>query len=122
MSTTSSNSTAPSPLARFPREVQAAYERFLVSPSSADLQIVVQAALRDFMPKRGTIPESASLTEDLRLIEDLGFDSLAVAETVFFFEDLFGVTIQTQEILALRTVGELQAFVGQKLAAATPAV
>ena len=74
------------------------------------------------MPKRGTIPESASLTEDLRLIEDLGFDSLAVAETVFFFEDLFGVTIQTQEILALRTVGELQAFVGQNLAAATPAV
>lgn len=121
MSTSSSNSTALSPLARFSREVQAAYERFLVTPAPADLQIVVQAALRDFMPKRSLHPESAPLHRDLRLVEDLGFDSLAVAETVFFFEDLFKVTIQTHEILALTTVGELQDFVGRKLDAATPA-
>ena len=119
MSTSSSNSTAPSPLARFPREVQEAYERFLAHPAPADLQIVVQAALRDFMPKRGASPGSGPLSPDLRLVEDLGFDSLAVAETVFFFEDLFRVTIQTHEILSLRTVGELQAFVGSKLALAT---
>ena len=118
MSTTSSNSTASSPLARFPREVQAAYERFLVTPAPADLQIVVQAALRDFMPKRSVHPEPAPLHRDLRLVEDLGFDSLAVAETVFFFEDLFKVTIQTHEILGLTTVGELQDFVGRKLDAA----
>jgi acyl carrier protein len=120
VSTTSSNSNAQSPLARFPQEVQAAYERFLAAPSPGDLQIVVQAALRDFMPKRNALPATVPLTEELRLVEDLGFDSLAVAETVFFFEDLFNVTIQTQEILSLRTVGELQEFVGRKLAAAAP--
>lgn len=83
----------------------------------ADLQIVVQAALRDFMPKRNQAPDRETLGEGLRLVEDLGFDSLAVAETVFFFEDLFNVTIQTQEILSLHTVGELQAFVERRLAA-----
>jgi acyl carrier protein len=98
--------------------VRDAYERLRATRAPADLRIVVQAALRDFMPKRPGAPVAAPLADELRLIEDLGFDSLAVAELVFFFEDLFGVTIQTQEILALRTVGELSAFIAGKLAAA----
>jgi acyl carrier protein len=116
VSTSSGNPSVPSPLARFPADVQAAYERFRASPRPADLQIVVQAALRDFMPKRNSIPADQPIAGNLRLIEDLGFDSLAVAETVFFFEDLFNLKIQTQEILELRTVGDLQEFVSQKLA------
>lgn len=108
----------PSALTRFPREVHAAFERLQATRDPADVRVIVQAALRDFMPKRAGAAAAAPLREDLRLIEDLGFDSLAIAETVFFFEDLFNVSIQTQEVLSLRTVGELQAFVGQKLAAA----
>lgn len=108
-------SNASHPLARFPAEIRAAFERFSADGSPADLRLVVDAALLDFMPKRGnsTLP---ALRDEQRLMEDLGFDSLAVAETVFFFEDLFKVSIQTQEILALSTVGQLRDFVARKLA------
>lgn len=111
---TSTPSAATSPLARFPAEIQAAYQRFRMAPNPTDLQTVVHGALRDFMPKRNGLRD-APLDPAARLIEDLGFDSLAVAETVFFFEDLFDIKIQTQEIANLRTVGELQQFVRQKL-------
>ncbi len=54
---------------------------------------------------------------ELRLIEDIGFDSLAIAETVFFFEDLFQISISNEEIMQVRTLGELRAFVKTKVTA-----
>lgn len=103
------------PLARFPAEIRAAFERFTANGATADLRVVVDAALIDFMPKRDAA-QAPVLRDEQRLMEDLGFDSLAIAETVFFFEDLFKVSIQTQEIMALSTVGQLRAFVAHKLA------
>ena len=79
--------------------------------------MIVHAALRDFMPKRGPATREQPLPDDLRLIDDLGFDSLAVAETVFFLEDLFEVRIDNHDLLALHTVGELNTFVVRKLGA-----
>lgn len=115
-------SNSPQPLARFPAEIRAAFERFTARANAADLQIVVDAALHDFMPKRGAeAGGTIVLRDEQRLMEDLGFDSLAVAETVFFFEDLFKVSIQTSEIMELGTVGQLRAFVARKLAAKTAA-
>jgi len=68
------------------------------------------------MPKRNLGPGGAELRSDMKLMEDLGYDSLAVAETVFFFEDLFKVRIQNTELMSVRTIGELQTFVMKKLA------
>jgi len=115
-------SSCPAPLARFPLEIRDAYQRFCTDRNLPDLRTVVQAALCDFMPKRpGAAPVTAP-ADSARLIEDLGFDSLAVAEIVFFFEDLFAVSIQNPEIMALQTVGDLHAFVARKVAEqSTPA-
>ncbi len=110
-------SSSSSPLARFPAPVQAAYDRFIADHNAADLHIIIDAALQDFRPKnRSAGIEPPAIGPESRLIEDLGFDSLAVAETVFFFEDLFQVTIQTQEIMSMKTVADLHAFVERKLA------
>jgi acyl carrier protein len=115
------SSDLPQPLARFPAEVRAAYQTFRASGDEAALRVVVIAAVRDFMPRNSVHSRTEPLRVEERLIEDLGFDSLAVAETVFFFEDLFRVTIKNEELLALRTVGELCDFVARRLREKTSA-
>ena len=108
------SSDLPQPLVRFPAEVRTAYQSFCATGDEAALRTVVLAAVRDFMPRNSAHPRTEALRPDERLIEDLGFDSLAVAETVFFFEDLFKVTIKNEDILALHTVGELCDFVAKR--------
>ncbi|HLP00972.1 MAG TPA: acyl carrier protein [Opitutaceae bacterium] len=115
------SSDLPQPLNRFPAEVRAAYQTFRATGDEAALRVVVTAAVADFMPRNSVHSRTEPLRAEERLIEDLGFDSLAVAETVFFFEDLFKVTIKNEEILALRTVGELCDFVARRLREKSPA-
>jgi len=67
--------------------------------------------VRDYMPR----PDNSVLTDQMRLIEDLGYDSLAVAETVFFLEDLLEVRIENKELVQVHTVGELRSFVTRKV-------
>ncbi|HZL45409.1 MAG TPA: acyl carrier protein [Opitutaceae bacterium] len=99
-------------LQRFPLEVRDAYRCFCSTGDVAALHLVVLAVVRDYMPR----PGEAALTDEMRLIEDLGYDSLAVAETVFFLEDLLQVRIENKELIQVRTVGELRGFVTRKVA------
>ncbi len=115
------SSDLPQPLSRFPAEVRTAYQTFRANGDEAALRTVVVAAVADFMPRNSAHARTVPLRAEERLIEDLGFDSLAVAETVFFFEDLFKVTIKNEDILALRTVGELCEFVARRVRTIPPA-
>ncbi len=109
-----STSSIPPQLAKFPLEAREAYARFQSTGDAAAANCVVLAIVRDFAPKKAATQEAFS--DSLRLIEDLGFDSLAVAETVFFLEDIFHVRITNEDLLALRSVGELRSFVVARLA------
>lgn len=121
MSSSPGAGAVPNPLARFPAEVQAAHQRFAATGDAAALSALVTGVLADFAPRHPDRPHPPPMGDDQRLVEDLGFDSLAIAEMVFFFEDLFGVRIENQELLALRTVGELRAFVATRIAARSAA-
>ncbi|MGA3007917.1 MAG: acyl carrier protein [Opitutaceae bacterium] len=104
------------PLARFPAAVRAAFAQFLGTADTAALDTVLFATVRDFLPKKNSAA-AGPLADGARLIEDLGFDSLAITEIVFFMEDLFQIKISNAEIQQVRTIGELRAFVLQKFAA-----
>jgi acyl carrier protein len=108
----------PPQLARFPAETRAAYRNFRTTGDIASVQTVVLSAVREHCPRLTTLATTANVAAiaKLRLIEDLGYDSLAIAELVFFLEDLFEISIRTQEIQAIATVGELRGFVAAKLA------
>jgi acyl carrier protein len=98
----------------FSEEVQLAYARFLSTRVPADADQVVVAIMLDHVPDKKLRPATAG--DSLGLVADLGFDSVAITEMVFFLEDLFGVRISNDEILRVKTVGDLRAFVRRKLA------
>ncbi|MEO7600031.1 MAG: acyl carrier protein [Opitutus sp.] len=101
-------------LEHFPEPVQQAFSRFQAARAPEDADNVVVAVVIDHMPR--THRGDPTLPDANRLIEDLGFDSIAITEMVFFLEDLFHVRITNEEILRVRTVGDLRAFIREKLA------
>lgn len=72
----------------------------------------------EFHLPRGTAKPPAILTDELRLNQDLGLDSLALTEMAFKLDDLLGVSIETREAIDIVTVGELKTFLKAKLEAA----
>lgn len=122
----STSSTPPSPsdsaaalLRHFPAEVRDVYQRFQRDRHAGDADLLVLAVVRDHIPEKAR-RASAALADHEQLIADLGFDSVAITEMVFFLEDLFRVRIANEEIIRVRTVGDLRAFVREKLAASSP--
>lgn len=108
-----------SPLNKFPAAVRDAHARFLANGDSDALDVVVLAILRDHQPSHARAATPAELPDSARLMADLGFDSLALAEIVFFVEDLYSVSITNAELVSITTVGELRSFIRVKVAAAT---
>ncbi len=53
------------------------------------------------------------ITPEARIMEDLGADSLDVAEIVMKLEELFNITIPDEEVENAPTVGELYATVAK---------
>jgi acyl carrier protein len=102
-----------------PAEARAAFQRFQASGDPASVDPMILAILDDFIPKTPATP-LAQLPGDTRLIDDLGFDSLAITEVVFFAEEVFGIAISNEEIIQVRTLDDLRGFIRAKLAARTP--
>ena len=102
-----------------PAEARAAFQRFETLGDPAGLDPVICAILADFMPRRPTVP-LAERPGSTRLIDDLGFDSLAITEVVFFAEDLFGITITNEEMVHVRTLDDLRGFIRQKVPVHAP--
>jgi acyl carrier protein len=97
MASTPQPATNPA-LARFPADVLEAYQRYRTKGDAGAVEAVVIAAVVDYRPA-GPGP-APSVDDATRLVEDLGYDSVAVAELVFFLEDLFDVTLSNDDICA----------------------
>jgi acyl carrier protein len=63
-------------------------------------------ALADYLKR-----DAASITEDLHLRDDLGLDSMAVIELLYKIEETFNIQIPDQDLMGLRTVGSVAAYV-----------
>lgn len=97
-----------------PVAAQTAFRRYQATGEVAELDVLVASILEDFIPK----PPPQPLTEmpgSTRLIDELGFDSLAITEVVFFTEDLLQIHIANDEILRVSTLDDLRAFVRRKV-------
>jgi acyl carrier protein len=97
-----------------PAPARAAFARFQTTGNPAELDPILFAILEDYIPHRPTVP-LAELPGRTRLVDDLGFDSMAITEVVFFTEDLFGITISNEEIVQVRSLDDLRGFIRRKL-------
>lgn len=98
-----------------PAAARAAFRRFQDGGNPAELDPVIFAILQDYIPRDSAVP-LADLPGSTRLIDDLGFDSMAITEVVFFTEDLFGINITNEEIVQVRSLDDLRGFIRGKVA------
>lgn len=81
-------------------------EKFLLSPS---------VGTPSPSPAFADTNTAVAPTAQLRLVEDLGLDSLTMMEIVILTEDVFPVTINNDELRHLRTLGDVTQFIECKL-------
>jgi acyl carrier protein len=103
------------PLAAFSPSVREAHARWLAARDLDALDVVVLAIVAFHRGRRAIFDPAAPLPDSARLIADLGYDSLALAEVVFFVEDLYRVTISNHDLHGIRTVADLRAYVRAKV-------
>lgn len=100
----------------YPGEAGEAYLRFRRGGAAADLEAFLLHSL-DFLLERGEAETITRMPPETRLREDLGADSLLVAELVFLLEELFGIQLTNESIESVSTLGDLQALVQRETAA-----
>ncbi len=88
--------------------------RYRESGNFADVIAMLPGMIAYHLP-RGSTPPPEILTDDLRLNQDLGLDSLALGEMAFKVEHLFDLTIEMRELVGVATVGDLKVLMRQKL-------
>lgn len=99
-----------------PAAAQAAWRAYQESGDVAALDPLLFAILEAYAPRKPERPLAEHPGGTL-LMDDLGFDSLAITEVVFFTEDLFEISIANEEILRVRSLDDLRVFIRAKVSA-----
>ena len=96
-------------LKRCSEETVAAALRFEESKNLDELDAIILGVLaRDAANPR---PDGvASVTDDMKLIDDIGMDSFGMIEVVMTAEEVLGLTIATEELSGIITLGDLKKF------------
>ena len=82
---------------------------------SADrLRAALLGVLEFYLPKSAA-RSLAGVPDTARLSEDMGVDSLSLAEAAFKLDELLAVPIETHETAQVKTVGELHTLLCRKL-------
>ncbi|HEU5117069.1 MAG TPA: acyl carrier protein [Isosphaeraceae bacterium] len=69
------------------------------------------AQLAQVVRKVGKVPADRPIENSTRLVEDLGIDSLDLVAVFLQVQDEFDVVIEDDDVVALKTVADLAAYV-----------
>lgn len=95
-----------------PEGLQNTLRQYGETQENEELDAVIFAVLKDL----GADLRPESVTDETNFVEDAGLDSLAIAEFVFFFEDIFKIKITNESLAKMKTLGELKDFLENELA------
>jgi acyl carrier protein len=103
-------------LKRCSEETVAAALRFEETKNLDELPTIILGVLaRDAANPR---PDGmATVTDDMKLIGDIGMDSFGMIEVIMTAEEVLGLTIATEEMGGIATLGDLKTFLRSKFGA-----
>ena len=55
--------------------------------------------------------DASTMTEETRLVEDLKADSANIMVMIMDLEDRFGITVEDDQIMKLKTVGDVARYI-----------
>lgn len=96
----------------YPENLFEQYEKFLQDKDPERLNYFVIGLLQ-FL--QDATENSESFTGATHLRNDLGVDSITIAEVVFQLEDIFEIEIENQDLMEIHTVDELKSYIIGKL-------
>lgn len=82
------------------------------------LRTVIVGVIERYV-ERDQRPKLKNADANLRLVEDLGIDSLTMMEIVLLAEDILNITVSNEELIKLRTLGDVQQFISAKTVASS---
>jgi 3-hydroxyacyl-[acyl-carrier-protein] dehydratase len=82
------------------------------------IPIIVFGILDRYQPATAAVKLSEA-NENTRLIEDIGLDSLTLLEIVLSIEEVLKLRIENEELREIRTLGQLNKFLHDKITGAT---
>jgi Acyl carrier protein len=107
-------------LVGYPAETVDAAERFFRENDTEALDRLVAGVIAYHRPAKAkeAAGEMTTLEGSARLVEDLGFDSLAMVEMSFLLDELLGLRLSDDEMRALRTIDDVRGAVRMRAAMA----
>lgn len=106
-------------LRRCPEGTFEAAVSYRQSPDIALVPVIVMGIVERFLEPEMR-PRLREGDDSIRLIEDLGVDSLTMMEIIILVEETLGVSFDNQELREIRTVGEVKAYMERKISGSDP--
>jgi len=132
MASASNNPTTAQPGAPTPEETQLrdslkrcspavieAAVRFRATKDAELVPTIVLGIIERYL-EAGAAERLRHADDDVRVIEDLGLDSLTLMEAVILIEEVVQISINNDELRSLRTVGDIKVFIDHKVRGLPP--
>ncbi len=107
-------------LKRCSEATMAAAVRFRQSSDVTAISTIVYGLIERYQPAAAKVRLSAA-NDASKLGEDLGLDSLSLLEIVLTLEEVLKIRIQNEELRSIRTLGDINKFLSDKIHEATSA-
>lgn len=96
-----------------PQTVEAAV-RFRTTGDLSEIPTVVYGIIERHLPAENP-RDLSQASDDTKLIEDLGIDSLTLLEIVLSIEETTGISVENEELREIMTLGQVKEFIAHKI-------
>jgi 3-hydroxyacyl-[acyl-carrier-protein] dehydratase len=102
-------------LKRCPPEAVEAAVSFRKTGDTSQLNTIILGLVERFMEPELRPKLHQPDADNMKILEDLGVDSLTMVELVMLVEETLGLTVDNNELRGIKTVGDIKRFAAAKV-------